>query len=255
MLCLSNVCVRDDRAARESLLENECFVCGLSKAEYEQLGPDFSLPRHQAQDHHLWHYMSFMIALELKEEDDYTGTESYVRALLRAKDMSWVPRRTCKDMQDLAAAAGGDKAGASGEVEEGQEGEGEATGDDSPDKAASEATQQQAQPQQGSKRNPRNSRGRKDKGLSLNDGMATQQALLQQQVRELAVQVEALRALVKDTTTTAGHANRRAKIEQQAAERRRDGERSERSEDGEQKKGDRPLAAENVFDKQFLEDA
>jgi alkylation response protein AidB-like acyl-CoA dehydrogenase len=85
--------------------------------------------------------------------------------------------------------------------------------------------------------------------------MATQQALLQQQVRELAVQVEALRALVKDTTTTAGHANRRAKIEQQAAERRRDGDRSERSEEGEQKKGDRPLAAENVFDKQFLEDA
>ena len=39
--------LRDERARRDSVLENECFVCGLTRVEYEQLGPEFNFNRHK----------------------------------------------------------------------------------------------------------------------------------------------------------------------------------------------------------------
>jgi hypothetical protein len=46
-------------------------------------------------------YVAFMTYLRLKDETEYTGGESHVREKLRDKDMTWLPRRTCRDLEDF----------------------------------------------------------------------------------------------------------------------------------------------------------
>jgi hypothetical protein len=46
--------LRDGRAEREDCLRNSCFICALTREEFEQLGPEFSFARHKRMDHNLW---------------------------------------------------------------------------------------------------------------------------------------------------------------------------------------------------------
>jgi len=68
--------LRDERAKRDDILENECFMCGLGRTQYEQMGPEYSFAKHKSEDHGMWNYIHFIVYLHKRDETDFTGGES-----------------------------------------------------------------------------------------------------------------------------------------------------------------------------------
>ena len=62
-------------------IQNFCFICGFpSSPNFERVEGGFH--QHIKDEHNMWNYLFFMIHLSNKDEDDYTGPESYVKEKL-----------------------------------------------------------------------------------------------------------------------------------------------------------------------------
>ena len=46
---------------------------------------------HIKKDHNLWNYINFLVHLKMKDETEFTGTESYCAELLATDDINWIP--------------------------------------------------------------------------------------------------------------------------------------------------------------------
>ena len=42
-------------------------------------------------EHNLFHYLYFLVWLESKDENDYSGIESYINENIQHKEISWLP--------------------------------------------------------------------------------------------------------------------------------------------------------------------
>lgn len=51
---------------RRHQLANECFVCGFTRAAYEDLGQGYSFETHVGKEHDLWSYLFFVLYLTRK---------------------------------------------------------------------------------------------------------------------------------------------------------------------------------------------
>ena len=58
-----------------------CFVCGIDRNTFDRKHP-VGFEHHIRNEHNLWHYLSFMVHLRIKEVTEYTGPETYVRDML-----------------------------------------------------------------------------------------------------------------------------------------------------------------------------
>jgi hypothetical protein len=88
---------RVDKAKRDNEERNVCFMCGLTRADYDDYGlkpgsPDFD--DHINKDHNPWIYVSYVAYLRSKPSNKYTGIETYARMQVDKKE-SWVPSKTC----------------------------------------------------------------------------------------------------------------------------------------------------------------
>ena len=84
--------IRERAEAREDQLANECFVCGYTRAAYDDSGYHFD--DHVFQDHYLWNYLFFIAYLREKDQNDYNGVESFVYNMLDSGSQDWIPART-----------------------------------------------------------------------------------------------------------------------------------------------------------------
>ena len=62
-------------------IDNVCFVCGIDRNTFDRKHP-VGFEHHIRNEHNLWHYLSFMVHLRIKEVTEYTGPETYVRDML-----------------------------------------------------------------------------------------------------------------------------------------------------------------------------
>ena len=69
--------------------ENYCFVCQISKLQYEKSGKVFS--RHTSKEHNIWNYANFVVYINNKTEKDCNGLESKIFKKIQKGDISWVP--------------------------------------------------------------------------------------------------------------------------------------------------------------------
>jgi hypothetical protein len=101
--------IRGDKADRAETLETDCFVCGMQRSAYEDLGlkpgsPSFA--HHLARDHDLWTYVYFVAYLKKKDPTEYNGIESYVRGEIDNRSLEWVPSRTSFVLQEQGKGGG-----------------------------------------------------------------------------------------------------------------------------------------------------
>mmetsp|Transcript_64744 Transcript_64744/g.179894 ORF Transcript_64744/g.179894 Transcript_64744/m.179894 type:complete len:147 (-) Transcript_64744:479-919(-) len=93
--------LREEAGTRDDILTNQCFVCGLTRASYDDVGilsPSFD--QHKEEDHDLWNYVYFLSYLRSKDSTEYSGVESYVDDMLNKQDLGWVPSRTSFAIQN-----------------------------------------------------------------------------------------------------------------------------------------------------------
>lgn len=43
-------------------------------------------------EHNLWHYLFFIVWLQIKDPTEFTGPESYVAELVKQRSVDWFPR-------------------------------------------------------------------------------------------------------------------------------------------------------------------
>ena len=96
--------VRREMKSQQDILNNQCFVCGISRREYSDLSgtkyqdlPDYDI--HKNQTHSFWNYMYFYNHLKAKHHTEYTGAETYVWSLISQHDLSWIPHRSSAAIQ------------------------------------------------------------------------------------------------------------------------------------------------------------
>jgi len=66
-----------------------CFVCGLTKHDFECKGLNFRA--HTAQQHHLWDYVDLAVYLETKDPCEMSGVEASLWRNIAAGDTTWLP--------------------------------------------------------------------------------------------------------------------------------------------------------------------
>eukprot|EP01035_Chromulina_nebulosa_P018104 gene18104-23757_t len=61
-----------------------CFICSLSKDDFEKEGINFS--HHVREEHNMWKYLWFKLYLEFKDPLNYSKSEYYVSDLLKTSE-------------------------------------------------------------------------------------------------------------------------------------------------------------------------
>jgi hypothetical protein len=85
--------LRDEANERRDILENSCFVCGYTRAQYDDI-PNFHgahFDFHRDTTHHYWLYVYYFIYLRNKDQEEFSGVESYVWSELEKDSLAWIP--------------------------------------------------------------------------------------------------------------------------------------------------------------------
>ena len=98
---------RLNKSLRSKQMDNECFVCGLKREEYEDLAHKSlrSFDAHCDEEHFLWAYVYFVAYLQDKDPTEDSGIESYVRSKVAAGSVDWIPSRTSFALEALGTTA------------------------------------------------------------------------------------------------------------------------------------------------------
>lgn len=72
--------------------EKKCFICGKEKEEIERLTRQ-PFRVHTLTEHNEWTYLFFIAYLEFKEKTEHNGTDSYIKQLVDARDVEWIPQQ------------------------------------------------------------------------------------------------------------------------------------------------------------------
>uniref|UniRef100_A0A914HGQ2 MIR domain-containing protein n=1 Tax=Globodera rostochiensis TaxID=31243 RepID=A0A914HGQ2_GLORO len=82
--------LRAEKNEREFVLRNNCFICGLERSRFDNKSVTFE--EHSEREHNLWHYLHFIVWLQVKDETEFTGPESYVAKCVKERNLDWFPR-------------------------------------------------------------------------------------------------------------------------------------------------------------------
>jgi hypothetical protein len=84
--------LRETRKQKNTDMKEFCFICGYDKLAFGKGngGPGFE--HHIQEEHCLWSYLNFIIAIELQSRDDDDGLEQHIRGCLEKGDIHWFPQ-------------------------------------------------------------------------------------------------------------------------------------------------------------------
>lgn len=91
---------RDQLALEE---ETRCFVCNLTKDEFERANQDFD--KHIATEHNIWDYIFYIYSFkhlysEVRSATEFTTTEYYVNEQLNKNLFKWLPLKKALAIQN-----------------------------------------------------------------------------------------------------------------------------------------------------------
>ncbi|KAH7730957.1 ITR-1 protein [Aphelenchoides avenae] len=82
--------LRTEKNEKEDILRNTCFICGLERGRFDNKQITFEF--HNQNEHNLWHYLYFIVWLQVKDQTEFTGPESYVARCVEERNRDWFPR-------------------------------------------------------------------------------------------------------------------------------------------------------------------
>ncbi|VDK41879.1 unnamed protein product [Anisakis simplex] len=82
--------LRAERNEKDDILKNTCFICGLERGRFDNKSVTFE--EHRSSEHNLYHYLYFIVWLQVKDETEFTGPESYVSQCIKEHNNDWFPR-------------------------------------------------------------------------------------------------------------------------------------------------------------------
>ena len=94
--------IREEAATRAEILDTDCFICGLKRHVYEDMGLDAGSPtfdEHLSQDHDIWIYVAYACYLKKKDETEHNGIESFVTSQMESGSLEWIPSRTSFELE------------------------------------------------------------------------------------------------------------------------------------------------------------
>ena len=72
--------LRDKKFKQEEDKSKICFVCSLDRHLFDKTADGYEA--HFYRDHNIWHYLFYLYHLNIKEETEYDGIESYVNKMI-----------------------------------------------------------------------------------------------------------------------------------------------------------------------------
>uniref|UniRef100_A0A8R1DTF9 Inositol 1,4,5-trisphosphate receptor n=1 Tax=Caenorhabditis japonica TaxID=281687 RepID=A0A8R1DTF9_CAEJA len=90
--------LRAEKNEKEQVLKNNCFICGLDRARFDNRSVTFET--HRESEHNIWHYLFYIVMLQIKDETEFTGPESYVAQCVKERNLDWFPRMQALSLQD-----------------------------------------------------------------------------------------------------------------------------------------------------------
>jgi len=70
-------------------MKTVCTMCGLERADLDRNGSGFD--QHIKLEHNMWKYLAYVVYIDQKDQNDYTGLESYVSEMIEEEDMNFYP--------------------------------------------------------------------------------------------------------------------------------------------------------------------
>ena len=94
--------LRDEKQFIEKDNKKACLICGQSANYFDRYAKG-GFNAHVRQTHNMWQYLYFMVYLDQKCNDEYTGQESYVASKLDRDDVSFFPLHKSMELEHIAA--------------------------------------------------------------------------------------------------------------------------------------------------------
>jgi hypothetical protein len=86
--------LREDANFKKDILENSCFICGITRYNYDNKGMSSEVPSfddHIRGEHLIWKYVNFLSYLKEKNPMDFDGREKFVFDEVKAMSLTWLP--------------------------------------------------------------------------------------------------------------------------------------------------------------------
>jgi hypothetical protein len=84
--------LRETKLEKEEKRDEFCFICGIERNKFDQLGPN-EFENHIADggDHDMWAYLKFIVFIIEQDADDDDGLESFIREAIDTGNLDWIP--------------------------------------------------------------------------------------------------------------------------------------------------------------------
>lgn len=85
--------LREEKAAAEQQKLNVCYICSVTRQQFEKVSTSQGFDHHQQSRHNLADYVRFIYYIRTKNANDLTGAEHYVLDQLERYDSRWFPKK------------------------------------------------------------------------------------------------------------------------------------------------------------------
>lgn len=90
--------LRDKIYERKDKWSNECFICDLTRSDFEI--QSLSFENHVKKEHNKWLYVYFILYISTKDQLEMDGNELLVYARILAKNTQWMPKEETQYLID-----------------------------------------------------------------------------------------------------------------------------------------------------------
>jgi len=82
--------LRQKKADTDDDILNRCFICSIDRYTFDRYSQG-GFESHIKKEHNMWQYIFFVVHLNTKDPNQFTGPESYVKSMIDNGDVSWFP--------------------------------------------------------------------------------------------------------------------------------------------------------------------
>ena len=79
---------KENQFSRKDDMIEMCFICGINR---DKLDKASGFVYHYKTEHNMWNYVYYYAYQQNKDENDHTGTETFVNQKINCYDFEWFP--------------------------------------------------------------------------------------------------------------------------------------------------------------------
>lgn len=91
--------LREEDEKKENDKLNKCFICSLSRIQFEKYKINFEF--HTQKEHNFHNYIKYLIILKLTPEREQNADQSYIYKCLKSEDIAFFPLFKAKSLADV----------------------------------------------------------------------------------------------------------------------------------------------------------